>query len=136
MLNDLIMIAGILVVALIGFNMTKSSFSVLEAMANQDKDKSNDGIVDVVTIAKNQTEMTSTAISNLNIKEHRAQYNTINDQMEQWVSAKMIDQVKVLSHKLNSKADMAEVSKIIGEINAMKTFKTALDDCSKFVDAH
>ena len=131
------MIAGILIVALIGFNMTKNSFAVLEQMANQEKDKGDDGgIVDVVTIAKNQTEMTSTAIKNLNIKEHRAQYNTINDQMEQWVSAKMIDQVKVLSHKLNSKADMSEVAKIIGDINAMKTFKTALDDCSKFVDAH
>ena len=131
------MIAGILIVALIGFNMTKNSFAVLEQMANQEKDKGDDnGIVDVVTIAKTQTEMTSTAIKNLNIKEHRAQYNTINDQMEQWVSAKMIDQVKVLSHKLNSKADMSEVAKIIGDINAMKTFKTALDDCSKFVDAH
>ena len=129
------MVFIVLVVALVGFTMTKNSFSVLEQMTNQQKEK-NEGIVDVVTIAKNQTELTDAAIKNLNIKEHRAQYNTINDKMEQWLSAKMIDQVKLLSHKLGSNADMAEVSKMIGEINAMKTFKTALDDCSKFVDSH
>ena len=135
MLSDLMMVFIVLVVALVGFTMTKNSFSVLEQMTNQQKEK-NEGIVDVVTIAKNQTELTDAAIKNLNIKEHRAQYNTINDKMEQWLSAKMIDQVKLLSHKLGSNADMAEVSKMIGEINAMKTFKTALDDCSKFVDSH
>jgi hypothetical protein len=31
---------------------------------------------------------------------------------------------------------MAEVSKMMNEINAMKTFKTALDDCSKFIDTN
>jgi hypothetical protein len=129
------MVFIVLVVALVGFTMTKNSVSVLEQMTNRQKEK-NEGIVDVVTIAKNQTELTDTAIKNLNIKEHRAHYNTINDKMEQWLSAKMIDQVKLLSHKLSSSADMAEVSKMIGEINAMKTFKSALDDCSKFVDSH
>jgi hypothetical protein len=135
MLSDLMMVFIVLVVALVGFTMTKNSVSVLEQMTNRQKEK-NEGIVDVVTIAKNQTELTDTAIKNLNIKEHRAHYNTINDKMEQWLSAKMIDQVKLLSHKLSSSADMAEVSKMIGEINAMKTFKSALDDCSKFVDSH
>jgi hypothetical protein len=135
MLSDLMMVFIVLVVALVGFTMTKNSFSVLEQMTNQQKEK-NEGIVDVVTIAKNQTELTDAAIKNLNIKEHRAQYNTIHDKMEQWLSAKMVDQVKLLSHKLSSNADMTEVSKMIGDINAMKTFKTALDDCSKFVDSH
>jgi hypothetical protein len=135
MLSDLIMIVGILIAALIGFTMTKNSFSVLEQMTNQQKEK-NEGIVDIVTIAKNQTEITETAIKNLNIKEHRAHYNTIHDKMEQWLSAKMIDQVKLLSHKLKTNADMSEVSKMIVEINSMKTLKSALDDCSKFVDSH
>jgi hypothetical protein len=129
------MVFIVLVVALVGFTMTKNSVSVLEQMTNRQKEK-NEGIVDVVTIAKNQTEMTDAAIKNLNIKEHRAHYNTINDKMEQWLSAKMLDQVKLLSHKLSSNAAMTEVSKMIDEINAMKTFKSALDDCSKFVDSH
>jgi hypothetical protein len=135
MLSDLMMVFIVLVVALVGFTMTKNSVSVLEQMTNRQKEK-NEGIVDVVTIAKNQTEMTDAAIKNLNIKEHRAHYNTINDKMEQWLSAKMLDQVKLLSHKLSSNAAMTEVSKMIDEINAMKTFKSALDDCSKFVDSH
>jgi hypothetical protein len=47
-----------------------------------------------------------------------------------------VDQVKVLSNKLKNNASMSEVSTMIQDINAMKTFKTALDDCSKFVDTN
>jgi hypothetical protein len=138
MLTNLIIISGILIISLIGFNMTKHSFSVLEGMVEDKKktDSGGDDIVDIVTISKNQTEITTAAVKNLNIKEHRSHYNTINDQMEKWVSAKMVDQVKVLSNKLKNNASMSEVSTMIGEINAMKTFKTALDDCSKFVDTN
>lgn len=139
MLTNLIIIAGILIISLIGFNITKHSFSVLEGMVEAKKKKDSSGgddIVDIVTISKNQTEITTEAVKNLNIKEHRSHYNTIHDQMEKWVSAKMVDQVKVLSNKLKNNASMSEVSKMIGDINAMKTFKTALDDCSKFVDTN
>jgi hypothetical protein len=138
MLTNLIIISGILIISLIGFNMTKHSFTVLEGMVEDKKktDSGGDDIVDIVTISKNQTEITTAAVKNLNIKEHRSHYNTINDQMEKWVSAKMVDQVKVLSNKLKNNASMSEVSTMIGEINAMKTFKTALDDCSKFVDTN
>ena len=138
MLTNLIIISGILIISLIGFNMTKHSFSVLEGMVDRKKKEDSGGgdIVDIVTISKNQTEITTEAVKNLNIKEHRSHYNTINDQMEKWVSAKMVDQVKVLSNKLKNNASMNEVSTMIGDINAMKTFKTALDDCSKFVDTN
>lgn len=138
MLTNLIIISGILIISLIGFNMTKHSFTVLEGMVENKKktDSGGDDIVDIVTISKNQTEITAAAVKNLNIKEHRAHYNTINDQMEKWVSAKMVDQVKVLSNKLKNNASMSEVSTMINDINAMKTFKTALDDCSKFVDTN
>ncbi len=137
MLTNLIIIAGILIISLIGFNMTKHSFTVLEGMVEDKKKKDSGGdIVDIVTISKNQTEITTEAVKNLNIKEHRSHYNTINDQMEKWVSAKMVDQVKVLSNKLKNNASMSEVSTMIQDINAMKTFKTALDDCSKFVDTN
>ena len=127
-----------LIISLIGFNMTKHSFSVLEGMVENKKKKDSGGgvIVDIVTISKNQTEITTEAVKNLNIKEHRSHYNTIHDQMEKWVSAKMVDQVKVLSNKLKNNASMSEVSTMINDINAMKTFKTALDDCSKFVDTN
>ena len=93
-------------------------------------------IVDVVSIAKKQTEATKTAISNLNIKEQRAHYTTINDQMEQWISAKMVDSVKTMSHKINSNAEMADIVKLMAEINSMKAFKATLDDCAKFIDSH
>jgi hypothetical protein len=139
MLTNLIIIAGILIISLIGFNMTKHSFSVIEGMVEDKKKKDSGGgddIVDIVTISKNQTEITTAAVKNLNIKEHRSHYNTIHDQMEKWVSAKMVDQVKVLSNKLKNNASMSEVSTMIQDINAMKTFKTALDDCSKFVDTN
>lgn len=138
MLTNLIIISGILIISLIGFNMTKHSFSVLEGMVEnkKKKDSGGDDIVDIVTISKNQTEITTEAVNNLNIKEHRSHYNTIHDQMEKWVSAKMVDQVKVLSNKLKNNASMSEVSTMINDINAMKTFKTALDDCSKFVDTN
>ena len=138
MLTNLIIISGILIISLIGFNMTKHSFSVLEGMVEDKKKKDSSGgdIVDIVTISKNQTEITTEAVKNLNIKEHRSHYNTIHDQMEKWVSAKMVDQVKVLSNKLKNNASMSEVSTMINDINAMKTFKTALDDCSKFVDTN
>lgn len=138
MLTNLIIISGILIISLIGFNMTKHSFTVLEGMVEDKKNTDSSGgvIVDIVTISKNQTEITTAAVKNLNIKEHRSHYNTIHDQMEKWVSAKMVDQVKVLSNKLKNNASMSEVSTMIGDINAMKTFKTALDDCSKFVDTN
>lgn len=139
MLTNLIIIAGILIISLIGFNMTKHSFTVLEGMVEDKKKKDSSGgddIVDIVTISKNQTEITTEAVKNLNIKEHRSHYNTIHDQMEKWVSAKMVDQVKVLSNKLKNNASMSEVSTMISDINSMKTFKTALDDCSKFVDTN
>ena len=137
MLTNLIIISGILIISLIGFNMTKHSFTVLEGMVEDKKKKDSGGdTVDIVTISKNQTEITTEAVKNLNIKEHRSHYNTIHDQMEKWVSAKMVDQVKVLSNKLKNNASMSEVSTMISDINAMKTFKTALDDCSKFVDTN
>ena len=138
MLTNLIIISGILIISLIGFSMTKHSFTVIEGMVEDKKKKDSSGgdIVDIVTISKNQTEITTEAVKNLNIKEHRAHYNTINDQMEKWVSAKMVDQVKILSNKLKNNASMSEVSSMINDINAMKTFKTALDDCSKFVDTN
>lgn len=136
MLNDLLIIVVILIVALIGFNMTKHSYTVLEGMVDKEKSKNEDGVVDIVTISKNQTEITKTAVTNLNIKENRTHYNTIHDQMEKWTSAKMVDQVKILSNKLKNNADMTEVTKMINDINALKTFKTALDDCSKFVDTN
>jgi hypothetical protein len=138
MLTNLIIIAGILIMSLIGFNMTKHSFTVLEGMVERKKkeDSGSDDIVDIVTISKNQTEITTAAVKNLNIKEHRSHYNTIHDQMEKWVSAKMVDQVKILSNKLQNNASMSDISSMIQDINAMKTFKTALDDCSKFVDTN
>jgi hypothetical protein len=138
MLTNLIIIAGILIMSLIGFNMTKHSFTVLEGMVERKKkeDSGSDDIVDIVTISKNQTEITTAAVKNLNIKEHRSHYNTIHDQMEKWVSAKMVDQVKILSNKLKNNASMSDISSMIQDINAMKTFKTALDDCSKFVDTN
>jgi hypothetical protein len=138
MLTNLIIIAGILIISLIGFNMTKHSLSVLEGMVDRKKKEDSGGgdIVDIVTISKNQTEITTAAVKNLNIKEHRSHYNTIHDQMEKWVSAKMVDQVKILSNKLKNNASMSDISSMIQDINAMKTFKTALDDCSKFVDTN
>jgi hypothetical protein len=116
--------------------MTKHSLTVLEGMVDKEKSKSEGGIVDIVTIAKKQSEITKDAVKNLNIKEHRAHYNSIHDDLEKWTSAKMVDQVKILSHKLQTNAEMAEVSKMVNDINALKTFKTALDDCSKFIDTN
>lgn len=136
MLSNLLIITVILIIGLIGFNMTKHSLTVLEGMVDKEKSKNEGGIVDIVTIAKKQSEITKTAVTNLNIKEHRAHYNSIHDELEKWTSAKMVDQVKVLAHKLQSNAEMAEVSKMMNEINAMKTFKMALDDCSKFIDTN
>ena len=59
MLTNLLIIAGILIISLIGFNMTKHSFTVLEGMVEDKKKKDSSGgddIVDIVTIAKNQAE--------------------------------------------------------------------------------
>jgi hypothetical protein len=54
MLTNLIIISGILIISLIGFNMTKHSFSVLEGMVEnkKKKDSGGDDIVDIVTISK------------------------------------------------------------------------------------
>lgn len=135
-------IVGVLLAVLIGYYMTSRSLMFLEGMTDPEKkggggDGGDGGaVVDIVTIAKKQTDLTKTAISGLNIKEHRSHYNTINDQLEQWVSAKMIDQAKLLSHKLGSNADMAEITKLMTDMNTMKGFKVTLDDCAKFVDSH
>jgi hypothetical protein len=140
MFRDIALVVGILVVALIAYYLNYTGFSYVEAMTDPEAAKKGGGgggdIVDVVSIAKKQTEATKTAISNLNIKEQRAHYATINDQMEQWISAKMVDSVKTLSHKITSNAEMAEIVKTMAEINGMKAFKATLDDCAKFVDSH
>jgi hypothetical protein len=141
MLSEMTIVVGVLLAVLIGYYMTSRSLMFLEGMTDPEKkggDSAGGGgaVVDIVTIAKQQTELTKTAISGLNIKEHRAHYSTINDQLEQWVSAKMIDQSKLLSHKLGSNADMAEIVKMMTDMNTMKGFKVALDDCAKFVDSH
>ena len=138
-------IVGVLLAVLIGYYMTSRSIMFLEGMTDPKKNSGGgDGgggggggaVVDIVTIAKKQTDLSKAAISELNIKEHRSHYNTINDQLEQWVSAKMIDQAKLLSHKLGSNADMAEITKLMTDMNTMKGFKVTLDDCAKFVDSH
>ena len=145
MFSELTIIVGILIAALIGYYLTSHSFTYIEAMT--DPDNKNNGIgggggggsgniVDIVAIAKKQTESTKTAISDLNIKEQRASYNTINDQLEQWVSAKMIDAAKTISYKVNSKADTDEIIKLMTDLNSMKAFKATLDDCAKFIDTH
>jgi len=143
MFHDIAFVLGILIIVLVGYYLNYASFSYLEAMTDPEAAKKGGGggggggdIVDVVSIAKKQTEATKTAISNLNIKEQRAHYTTINDQLEQWISAKMVDAVKTLSHKINSNAEMSEIVKLMAEINSMKAFKGTLDDCAKFIDAH
>ena len=141
MFSELTIIVGILITALIGYYITSHSFTYIEAMTDPDKKRSGGSggggdIVDIVAIAKKQTESTKTAISDLNIKEQRTSYNTINDQLEQWVSAKMIDAAKTISYKVNSKADTDEIVKLITDLNSMKAFKATLDDCAKFIDTH
>jgi hypothetical protein len=140
MLSEMTIIVGVLLAVLIGYYMTSRSLMFLEGMTDPEKKGGggDDGgaVVDIVTIAKKQTELTKAAISGLNIKEHRSHYSTINDQLEQWVSAKMIDQAKLLSHKLGSNAEMSEIMKLMTDMNTMKGFKVTLDDCAKFVDSH
>ena len=140
MFSELTIIIGILIAALIGYYLTSHSFTYLEAMTDPENKKNGDGgsgsIVDIVAIAKKQTETTKTAISDLNIKEQRASYNTMNDQLEQWVSAKMIDAAKTISYKVNSNADTDEIVKLMTDLNSMKAFKATLDDCAKFIDTH
>jgi hypothetical protein len=140
MFSELTIIIGILIAALIGYYLTSHSFTYLEAMTDPENKKNGDGgsgsIVDIVAIAKKQTETTKTAISDLNIKEQRASYNTMNDQLEQWVSAKMVNAAKTISYKVNSNADTDEIVKLMTDLNSMKAFKATLDDCAKFIDAH
>lgn len=138
MFSELTIIVGILITALIGYYLTSHSLTYIEAMTDP-SNKTNGGggdIVDIVAIAKKQTESTKTVIDNLNIKEQRASYNTINDQLEQWVSAKMIDAAKTISYKVNSKADTDEIVKLMADMNSMRAFRATLDDCAKFIDTH
>jgi len=130
MLTNLLIIAGILIISLIGFNMTKHSFSVLEGMVEAKKKKDSSGgddIVDIVTIAKNQADITKTAVDNLNRKEHGKHYSEIIANLTLWTTAKMLDQTKILSHKLSTKAEMSEITKMMNEINEMNTFRTNLE---------
>ena len=134
MLTNLIIIAGILIISLIGFNMTKHSLSVLEGMVDLKKKEDSSGgddIVDIVTIAKNQTDITKTAIDNLNRKEHRKHYDEIILNVSLWTTAKMLDQTKILSHKLSNKADMSEITKMMSDINVMNTFRTTLNSLAE-----
>ena len=134
MLTNLIIISGILIISLIGFNMTKHSFSVLEGMVEDKKKKDSSGgddIVDIVTIAKNQADITKTAIDNLNRKEHRKHYDEIIMNVSLWTTAKMLDQTKILSHKLSNKAEMSEITKMMSDINEMNTFRTTLNSLAE-----
>jgi len=131
MLTNLIIIAGILIISLIGFNMTKHSFSVLEGMVDRKKKEDSD-IVDIVTIAKNQADITKTAVDNLNRKEHGKHYSEIIGNLTLWTTAKMLDQTKILSHKLSTKAEMSEITKMMSDINVMYNFRTSVEALSNF----
>jgi hypothetical protein len=131
MLTNLIIISGILIISLIGFNMTKHSFSVLEGMVDRKKKEDSD-IVDIVTIAKNQADITKTAVDNLNRKEHGKHYSEIIGNLTLWTTAKMLDQTKILSHKLSTKAEMSEITKMMSDINVMYNFRTSVEALSNF----
>jgi predicted CopG family antitoxin len=131
MLTNLIIIAGILIISLIGFNMTKHSFSVLEGMVDRKKKEDSD-IVDIVTIAKNQADITKTAVDNLNRKEHGKHYSEIIGNLTLWTTAKMLDQTKILSHKLSTKAEMSEITKMMSDINVMYNFRTSVEALGNF----
>jgi len=134
MLSDLFIITVILIVVLIGFNATKHSFNVLEGMVNKEKSKNEDNsIVDIVTIAKNQAEITKTAVDSLNRKEHGKHYGEIIGNLSLWTTAKMLDQTKILSHKLSTKTDMSEITKMMSDINEMYKFRTSLEALANFL---
>ena len=138
MFSDLAIIFGILIAALIGFYCTSNTFVYLEAMTDPEKQKKGSS-TDVVTTAQSISDATKTALANLNIKQNRAHYNTMNDQLEQWISVKMVEGAKNISDKIGAgagAADMAEISKMMADLNALKSFKVALDDCAKFIDTH
>jgi hypothetical protein len=135
MFRDIALVFGLLVIVLVGYYLNYAGFSYIDAVTDPETQKGSD-VVDAGSIAKKQTESTRTAISSLNIKEQRAHYTTISDQLEKWVSAQMVEHVKILSHKMTSGASMSETLKMMDEINSMKAFKTTLDDCAKFVDSH
>jgi hypothetical protein len=100
--------------------------------AKKKKDSSGgDDIVDIVTIAKNQVELTKTALDNLNRKEHRKHYDEIIMNVSLWTTAKMLDQTKILSHKLSNKAEMSEITKMMSDINEMNTFRTTLNSLAE-----
>ena len=138
MFSDLAIIFGILIAALIGYYCTSNTFVYLEAMTDPEKQKKGSS-TDVATTAQSISDATKTALTNLNIKENRAHYNTMNDQLEQWISVRMVEGAKNISDKIGAGAgavDMAEISKMMADLNALKSFKVALDDCAKFIDTH
>jgi hypothetical protein len=138
MFSDLAIIFGILIAALIGYYCTSNTFVYLEAMTDPEKQKKGSS-TDVATTAQSMSDATKTALTNLNIKENRAHYNTMNDQLEQWISVKMVEGAKNISDKIGAggaSADMAEISKMMADLNALKSFKVALDDSAKFIDTH
>ena len=137
MFSDLAIIFGILIAALIGYYCTSNTFVYLEAMTDPEKQKKGSS-TDVATTAQSMSDATKTALTNLNIKENRAHYNTMNDKLEQWISIKMVEGAKNISDKIGADAgaDMAEISKMMADLNALKSFKVALDDCAKFIDTH
>lgn len=137
MFSDLAIIFGILIAALIGYYCTSNTFVYLEAMTDPEKQKKGSS-TDVATTAQSISDATKTALTNLNIKENRAHYNTMNDQLEQWISVKMVEGAKNISDKIGAGtgADMAEISKMMADLNALKSFKVALDDSAKFIDTH
>ena len=137
MFSDLAIISGILIAALIGYYCTSNTFVYLEAMTDPEKQKKGSS-TDVATTAQSISDATNTALTNLNIKENRAHYNTMNDQLEQWISVRMVEGAKNISDKIGADAgaDMTEISKMMADLNALKSFKVALDDCAKFIDTH
>ena len=75
MFRDISFVFGVLVVVIVAYYFNYAGFSYIEAMTDPETNKDGGGdIVDVVSIAKKQTESTKTAISSLNIKEQRAHY--------------------------------------------------------------
>lgn len=137
MFSDLAIIFGILIAALIGYYCTSNTFVYLEAMTDPEKQKKGSS-TDVATTAQSISDATKTALTNLNIKENRAHYNTMNDKLEQWISIKMVEGAKNISDKIGADAgaDMTEISKMMADLNALKSFKVALDDSAKFIDTH
>lgn len=131
-----------LIIALVAIQyIFRNQIGMIEGLTNRNSKKGgttdpledeNDG--DIITIAKRQEELAKKTQKSLNMDSHYNHYNTIIENMDEWVNAKIVNSLKNVSREVHGEGKMEDIIRHMNELNTMNKFKLTLEECARYID--